>query len=284
MSSLKTAIKRFCPPWLWERLHLARQAAFMRRYRRSVASYRPRVVRHTFAGLPLSIRLADRTDELMYDQDWQGLPELPILRRHGLRPGARAFDIGAHKGVVAMLLAEAVGPEGSVLAVEPNLHNCRAAEENCLLNGYRNVEVLRGAVGDRAGTIVMTEMPIAKVDTTGLWGKVEVPCYTVDDLAAEHGRPDVLYIDVEGFETQVLRGARATLESRPDCYVEVHVGVGLEHMGNTVESVLECFPSGAFDLLVAPGAMYHEETEFAPFEPGSEVLKARFFLLALGRR
>ena len=53
-----------------------------------------------------------------YDHDWPELPEIALLKQHGLRPGARVFDIGAHQGVVALMLSKTVGPEGFVLAVE----------------------------------------------------------------------------------------------------------------------------------------------------------------------
>jgi hypothetical protein len=41
--------------------------------------------------------------------------------------------------------------------------------------------------------------------------------------------PDILFIDVEGFEVHALKGATHTLQGRPDCFIEVHVGCGLRN-------------------------------------------------------
>jgi hypothetical protein len=71
---------------------------------------------------------------------------------------------------------------------------------------------------------------------------------TIDELAACHGRPDVLFIDVEGYECHALRGARNTLASHPDCFVEVHSGEGLEKYGGSESEVASFFPEAVYEL------------------------------------
>ena len=56
----------------------------------------------------------------------------------------------------------------------------------------------------------------------------------------------MLFIDVEGFECEALRGATKTLAHGPDCYVEVHGGIGLEKFGGSVEAVLAYFPEDRY--------------------------------------
>jgi hypothetical protein len=88
----------------------------------------------------------------------------------------------------------------------------------------------------------------------------------------------VLFIDVEGFEIQALRGASRTLAGQPDCFVEVHVGFGLESAGGCVDEVLAFFPPSTYELWV------HSEGD-ASMQPlaqfPAERLRSRFFLLAL---
>ena len=58
------------------------------------------------------------------------------------------------------------------------------------------------------------------------------------------GAPDVLFVDVEGYELHVLRGARLTLEThRPDLFVEVHTDAGLERFGDA-DDLLALIPAG----------------------------------------
>ena len=137
-----------------------------------------------------------------------------------------------------MILAHHVGPSGQVVAVEALPHNARLAAVNRDLNGFAQVHVEAAAVADRPGEleIAMDLDAHVKHAATDI-GTVRVPAVTVDELAEWHGPPDVLFIDVEGYECHALRGAARTLERRPDCYVEVHGGCGLEQAGGSVGQI-----------------------------------------------
>ena len=173
------------------------------------------------------------------------------------------------------MLARTVGPDGSVVAVEANPLNCRAGERNISLNGVTNCQVLQAAGAASSGTLTFNVGQNGQVDDgSGEWGRMEVKAVSVDDLTAAHGVPDVLFIDVEGFECELLRGAQRTLAARPDCFVEVHVGAGLEKFGGSVEKVLSFFPEGYEFYAAVP------EQSFVPLDRGSEVLSDRFFLIA----
>ena len=70
-----------------------------------VERYPARVVRHTYAGVPLEIEIADQTAADWYDRDWARsaeFKEITLLKRHRLKPGARVFDVGAHQCIVAL--------------------------------------------------------------------------------------------------------------------------------------------------------------------------------------
>ena len=108
---------------------------------------------------------------------------------------------------------------------------------------------------------------------------VRVEAVTIDTLAARYGVPDVLFIDVEGFELHALRGAAQTLKAhRSDLYVEAHVGAGLERFGS-VADLFALIPAG-YELFVAPG----EAGDFVPLAAGRAVLAERFRLVAFAPR
>jgi len=234
---------------------------------------RPRIVTHVFGGLPLSIHIKDRGAEAWYDHDWEQPREIQMLAGRRLRSGATVFDIGAHHAVVAMMLANVVGPTGKVLAVEANLRWSEIAEKNVALNGFENVRVLHAAIAAQSGEVKFTDSDHVGRGERGMGGTA-VKAMTVDDLANEFGCPDVLFIDVEGYECEVLRGATQTLQTRPDMFVEVHVGVGLEGFGGTVADLLNYIPPG-YEISVA-----EPEGEFRPLSKSAEVMKKRFFLIA----
>jgi FkbM family methyltransferase len=271
---IKPLVKKVMPPWLWTRLRLLR-------LRRQVEGFRPRRVRHSYGGTPLEIELADPLGQAWYDNDWPPLPEVELLSRHRLAPGALVFDLGAHQGVVALMLAQAVGPGGRVVAVEANPHNAAVARRNRDLNGAGQLHIIAAAVSDAPGRLTFNEGLDGQVDDgTGAWGRIEVEAVTIDGLAREHGPPDVLFLDVEGFECQALRGARETLARRPDAFVEVHVGFGLETFGGSVAEVLDHFPESHYDRFIAPDV---PDRTFVPYRPDSPLLGQRFFLVAVGR-
>jgi FkbM family methyltransferase len=288
-TTIKTRIKAITPPWLWERMHRLRSWNDVRRGRQEVARYPARLVQHNYAGVPLEIQIADPMASEWYDENWNGIAEfkeVSFLKRYRLRPGARVFDVGAHQCVMALVLADAVGPTGSVVAVEAHPHNARVAGKNRELNRADNLTVVHAAVADRAGTIVINEVLNAKVDDRGSFGRIEVEAITIDDLAARHGTPDVAMIDIEGYEVHALRGMRQVFESRPDVLIEVHVGCGLEEAGESVGSLLAAFPPEAYAFSIAPGfkdGAACDCLDFEQYTPDSPILKNRFFLAAIPR-
>ncbi len=267
--STKQVIKAMVPKPLWNRLR-------MLRLRYSRASYRRRRVRHVYGGYELEVELVDPMGAGWYDHDHPELAEIALLKQHGLRPGARVFDIGAHQCVVALMLSKTVGPKGFVLAVEASPENCEAGEQNRKLNGADNCRVLHAAGAAQSGTLVFNRGTNGQVDDgSGDWGQIEVEAYSVDDLASRFGAPDVLFIDVEGFECELLRGAQKTLAGKPDCFVEVHVNAGLEKFGGSVSTVLSLFPPGYEFFAAAP------DSSFVPLKKDSALLLDRFFLVAI---
>ena len=251
------------------------------RIRQIISSYAPRVVEHMYGDGRLRVHLGDPLGEGWYDHDWAQLPEIPALRQRTLRPGARVFEIGAHQGVVAMMLAREVGPSGHVLAVEPNPHNAAVALKNRELNGMTQIEILEAAVSDRSGTIVFNHGLDGQLDDgSGAGGRMSVASVTVDELAQRHGMPAFVMIDVEGAECMVLKGGAQALRSGADFAVEVHVNHGLEKLGGSVSELLSFFPADRFTVT----ARAEHDMSFRPLEPHDPLTRDRFFLLATATR
>jgi FkbM family methyltransferase len=248
-------LRRALPTRVYTRLGLVREAV-------GRARFAPYVATHRYGPSHRSVHIVDLMGRSWYDHDWDEPAEIRELADRGrLRAGARVFDVGAHQGVVAMMLAERVGPMGEVIAVEATPHNAEAAQRNARLNGLTQIRVLHAAGAEASGTLRFSPRMnghVAGRDEASL----EVRAVTVDELTARYGAPDVVFVDVEGYELHVLRGARHTLEAhRPDLFIEVHAGVGLERFGDA-NDLLALLPTG-YEVVVS-------RTEEGPYRPLAE--------------
>ncbi len=109
---------------------------------------------------------------------------------------------------------------------------------------------------------------------------MSVASVTLDELATRHGTPGLVMIDVEGAECMVLKGGERVLQSGADFAVEVHVNIGLEKLGGSVEDLLSFFPADRFNV----AARAEADASFRPLAPGDPLMRDRFFLLATVKR
>jgi FkbM family methyltransferase len=250
------------------------------RLRRTLRLFPARVAEHTYGGHRLKVWIADPLSAGWYDRDWRVLPEVAHLRGTAVRPGSRVFNLGAHQGVVALMLAREVGPTGLVVAVEPIVHNATVAIRNRDLNDARIIDILQAAVAGHSGSVTLSHGLQAQI-THGESNRevFTTTAVTIDELAARFGTPDAVFLDVEGAEALALEGATQVIASGATFAIEVHTGCGLEALGGSVSSVLDRFPLDRFSLHVRADA----DDTFQAYTSDSSLLNDRFFLLAQPR-
>lgn len=151
-------------------------------------------------------------------------PEIELFRQY-LRPGMVAVDVGANIGTHAVCFAQSVGPNGRVLAFEPQSVLLQVLIGNVALNACRNVVAENKALGARAGSVVVPWLDYAREGNfgaleLGAWTQGDtVPVATLDSYALHSCH--LIKIDVEGMERDVLAGAHATIaRHQPLLYVE----------------------------------------------------------------
>src|SRR5262249_34847620 len=112
------------------------------------------------------------------------------------------FDVGAREGYVTLVLSR-LSAGGRVLGVEADAAECERLRRNIALN---------------PSLAPRPDARLARV--TGRSGGQDV---TLDDLAASDFVPDLVKLDVEGWELQALKGGERLLaERRPNLIVETH--------------------------------------------------------------
>jgi len=167
-----------------------------------------------------------------------------------LTPGMVCFDVGANIGLTALAFGTLVGKAGQVFAFEPSPKNFRYLEENSKINGYTQIHPIQKAIGKESGTLSFFETQdfgagsFVSTQSDNMAAqhhqteKISVPMTSVDEFveANDLTRVDFIKVDVEGFEGEVLEGAKKTL-------AKFHPIVVLEFNPYCLVSHMECLPT-----------------------------------------
>ncbi|MBP7936789.1 MAG: FkbM family methyltransferase [Phycisphaerae bacterium] len=125
------------------------------------------------------------------------------------------IDIGANIGIVTAVLAELVGSKGRVYAFEPNPELCGLLRKMIKRNQYENVSLYETALGDEEGELELA-VPhghsggASFVRRTQDSASVRVSVRRLSPILRDADAKSVrlVKLDVEGFELEVLLGAR----------------------------------------------------------------------------
>lgn len=142
---------------------------------------------------------------------------------HLVGPGDVVVEAGANIGGHTVPLARRVGPQGMVMAFEPQRVLFQILCANLALNDLFNVQTVPAGLGEERG---MLRVPLIDYAGEGNFGGVSlgekgdpVQVLPLDDFGLLRLR--MLKIDVEGMEAKVLAGARDTIARlRPLLYIE----------------------------------------------------------------
>lgn len=189
--------------------------------REALARDGERVVAELPTGSQIVLDPSDRYHaQILFFGELEG--ETTALFRRVARRGWTVLDVGANSGYFS-LLARDLGGTGSVVrSFEPNPQVVELLQETVRRNGV-GIAVEPKACGAEAGELPLhlgadsrntglatLSAAAAKGDST-----VSVSVVSLDDYCDEHGlAPDLVKIDVEGFEDQVLAGMRSLLRRR----------------------------------------------------------------------
>lgn len=175
-----------------------------------------------------------------------------------LRPGAMAADVGANVGYFALAMAEAVGPSGRVIAVEPDPANLALLRENARRTRGAPIEVVAAAAWDRPGRLRLTRCEQntgdhrieVRADEREV---VEVEAVALDDILPP--RLDVLLLDTQATEHVALRSARRLLTRGETVVFAEFWPLGLREAGTDPLAVLAEYRAAGLSvsLVEAPG-------------------------------
>ncbi len=164
---------------------------------------------------------------------------------HLVKRGDVAIDIGANLGYYARPLADIVGSEGKVYAVEPVPVIFDVLSRN--VRGCKNVTLLNYALGSEERTIEMANDSVAAAgyfgtgrnfvsegELSGEAIKFSAQMKRGSVLFAELERVDFIKCDIEGYERVVIPELRPIIERH-------HPTVLIETDGDTRQEIIKMF-------------------------------------------
>jgi FkbM family methyltransferase len=147
------------------------------------------------------------------------------------------FDVGGYVGILTLFFSRAVGDGGQVVTFEPNPANFEELFYNVRLNRLSNVTLLPIALGreSRKMTLMVDRVYPSRGTLAenlqedflkrGNARSVQVEVDSLDNQMRLRSlpSPDLVKIDVEGFEKDVLYGMAQTIQAhKPDLFIEIH--------------------------------------------------------------
>jgi len=156
-----------------------------------------------------------------------------------VRPGMAVWDCGCYLGYYTAIFSRLVGPSGKVAAVEPDPANMKRIRLHAAINGLDNIVFVPTALGtgERVNFVVSGN---TNSHISGSWigatesgyadrevfkSAVDMKSESLDSLLELPNvpKPDVVKIDIEGFEHIAIKHAKKLMtEVRPTIVLELH--------------------------------------------------------------
>lgn len=175
--------------------------------------------------------------------------EMRFLKEKIIAPGDIIFECGTHHGMTAILLSKWVGNEGKIVSFEIFPQNAEIAVKNINLNQLKNVVIEQTGLGESFGKTKIfcksnSSIKPQKSLSLGfirnaIYGMEQVDIIPLDSYVEKVGYdPTFLKIDVEGYESEVLKGAKNILQTTPKLAIEIHTEI-LDRYNTSVQEIFD---------------------------------------------
>lgn len=187
-----------------------------------------------------------------FSESKRGRDELDFFVNR-LHAGDVIYDIGAFRGVYGAAAKVALGNSVAVHLFEPIEQNVQSIEEMSRLNRFERFDIVGKAVG-RGGTFkglrYAGDIKLREGDPDNALLPMEMPSISVDFYVIHSNLPpSVIKLDVEGFECEVLEGARTCLaQYKPRLWLELHPAL-LQAQGRDWEEPIKILKSVGYNTI-----------------------------------
>lgn len=215
-------------------------------------SFFPYFINKEIEGVKFKFFIGDTDGQEWYDLGatdpfW---PEMKFVKDKIIKKGDIVFECGSHHGCTTILLSEWVGVNGKVIGFEPNAANFEIAKINLEINSVKNVQLYKSAVGVNCAEVkidLSSSNSSIQLDKNANSNFDIVKCINLDSF--EDILPNVLKIDVEGFEKDVLLGAGKILKNTPKLIIELHTEQ-LKSYNTSIDEIFKLLDKSKYDFWI----------------------------------
>jgi len=154
--------------------------------------------------------------------EWLQIPPM-IQACRELSPAA-FIDVGANFGLYTCIIGRQRLARIRLIAFEPHREAFGRLQEHIELNGLTGVEIHQTAAGAARGTATLVSGPpgysLLSTVVAAHHEGYEIEVVPLDEVILFVGKPLIIKIDVEGYELQVLEGAK-TMFARNYGYAQI---------------------------------------------------------------
>jgi len=232
-----------------------------------------------YKHLPNSNRVVIKTiDNITYELDLSLMIDSNIYYYGVYEPDTTKFinefvkkdmvvlDIGANSGCHTLRFAKLVGDKGEVFAFEPT-KIFEKLHRNVKLNNFKNVTLENIALSDKNEVKEIAFAYQWSLISSVKEEKELISFITLDEYVQiqKINKIDLIKIDVDGYETKIIRGAQKTLKKfKPVIIIEFGKRLQ-ERYGDTIEKLIELLSSLEYSFYsVDDGKKYGNVLEAIP--------------------
>lgn len=215
-------------------------------------------------------------------------PTQTELMRNLIKSGMTIVDIGANLGYYTLMEASIVGETGKIYAIEPIRQNYEILKKNVRKNNYGDiVEIYQYAVSDNCGigkiavtkesnycTMFLSEGELSEVGKKQLEISmdeiIDVETITLDEFLVNRRQPDLIRMDVEGYEGVIIKGMSSTLRNAKSglwLFIEIHPCYFQDRYGMTAGIIQDLAKAGIHVRYIISS----EESKFVNFSEDNVV-------------
>ncbi|QDU32707.1 hypothetical protein KS4_07410 [Poriferisphaera corsica] len=188
-------------------------------------------------GYLMECHLSDWMDRYTYFHGQFYEAGVQLVLKKLIQPGDHMIDVGANVGMLTLLSSHLVGPNGRVYAIEPNSDCCSRIQRQLHKNRIENVQLHALAFSNATGEAELKIVPShAGYSTLSELSEQDQQTFTqseqiatirgdefIQSLTDQHKPIKLIKMDIEGHETQALRGFTDTLtHDRPVLITEMN--------------------------------------------------------------